>query len=91
MSSPHPTISAWTRDTHEGFYEAELHDWKLKVFWKSGGHSERGMFHWEASRGEDTEHGHEGFTEMEGAMADAEAYAALDASKRSAQIAANIG
>lgn len=90
MSSPHPTISAWTRDEHEGHYDAELHDWALRVFWKSEGHDSRGGFHWEATKDEDTEHGHHPFVEMEHAMADAEAFAALDARKRSAAISANI-
>ena len=88
MSSAHPTISAWERDPHEGHYEAELHDWKLRVFWKRGDHHTRGLFHWEAERDEDTEHAHAGFTEMEAAMADAEHFAALDAAKRSKLIAA---
>jgi hypothetical protein len=87
MSSPHPTISAWTRDEQKGHYEAELHDWKLEVFWKSGGHGVRGLFHWEATRDELEEHSHEGFVEMEHAMADAEAFAALDARRRSQAVA----
>jgi hypothetical protein len=88
MSSAHPTITAWERDPHEGHYDAELHDWKLRVVWKTGGHANRGMFHWEATRDEDSEHGHAGFVEIEDAMADAEHFAALDARKRSARIAA---
>ncbi len=91
MSSPHPTIKAWERDAHEGHYDAELHDWKLRVFWKASGHDTRGAFHWEASRDEETEHSHHGFVEMEHAMADAEGFAALDAVKRPAAISAAMG
>ena len=60
----------------------------LRVLWKRDGHDGRGMFHWEATRDEETEHGHDGFVEMEHAMADAEHFAARDAAKRSARIAA---
>src|SRR5690606_14110650 len=86
MSSPHPTISAWERDPHEGHYTAELHDWKLRVYWHSAGHATRGMFYWEATRDEDTAKGHGAFTEMEEAMADAEIFATHDAKRRSLEI-----
>ncbi len=90
MSSPHPTIAAWERDPHAGHYDAELNDWKMRVFWTPGPHDARGMFHWEATRDDAIKHSHEGFTEMEHAMADAEQVAALDAAKRSARLGTMI-
>ncbi len=90
MSAPHPTISAWQR-SEEGGYEAELHDWKLRVFWTPNTRERRGSFGWEATRDEHTEVGEEPFEEMEHAMAEAEHFAATDAAKRTQKIAAATG
>jgi hypothetical protein len=87
---PHPTISAWQRDPVTGAYQAELHDWKLRVSWKAAPLA-RGEFRWEAERaGERTRRGHEPFEEMEEAMADAEHFAATDAARRTAEIAGRV-
>jgi len=91
MSTPHPTISAWERDEHDGFYEAELHDWKLRVQWTPNKADVRGSFRWEAERADDddTKKSSEGsYEEMEHAMAEAELFAAADAERRTAKIAA---
>jgi hypothetical protein len=88
MSSPHPTLTAWTRDEHDGRYRAELHDWKLWVSWTPNTGGVRGSFGWKAER-DGKEHVGEGtFEELELAMAAAEAYAAADAKKRSARLTA---
>ena len=85
MSGAHPTISAWTRDEHEGHYTADLHDWTLKVSWtpNSDDGLVRGSFNWTATRqGQKPNHGHAPFEEMELAMAEAEHFAATDARMR---------
>lgn len=88
MSKHHPTISAWKRDVHDGWYGAELHDWKLRVRWQPAPRG-RGSFGWEAEReGDRTEVGEETFEELEEAMAEAERFARLDAARRTAAIAA---
>ncbi|HHH30543.1 MAG TPA: hypothetical protein ENK57_19680 [Polyangiaceae bacterium] len=89
MSHPHPTISAWQRDEHEGDYVAELHDWKLTVSWTPNHGEKRGHFTWTAEReGAKTAHAHEPFEEMEAAMADAEIFARNDADARAAEASA---
>lgn len=89
MSHPHPTISAWQRDEHEGHYVAELHDWKLAVHWTPNSADRRGSFSWKAERdGVKPVHGHEPFEEMEAAMADAEIFARRDADDRAAEASA---
>ncbi|MEZ4443040.1 MAG: hypothetical protein R3B72_28350 [Polyangiaceae bacterium] len=86
MSNPHPTISAWTRDAHEGHYQAELHGWTLTVRWLPGGAATRGMFRWEASRPDDKPaKAEEPVAEMEHAMALAEQFAQADADRRAAE------
>jgi hypothetical protein len=88
MSGPHPTISAWTREEREGYFEAELHDWKLRVNWTPRGKDSTGGFSWEAKReGEKTLESDQRYEEPELAMAGAEQAAKLDADKRTAQIA----
>jgi hypothetical protein len=87
---PHPTISAWQRDPVTGAYQADLHDWKLRVTWKARPLA-RGEFRWEAERaGERTRRGDEPFEEMEEAMAEAEHFAAGDAARRTAEIASRV-
>ncbi|MEQ9318344.1 MAG: hypothetical protein RIF41_04260 [Polyangiaceae bacterium] len=89
MSHPHPTISAWQRDEHEGHYVAELHDWTLTVSWVPNSGDKRGYFAWAAERdGAKTAHSHEPFEEMEAAMADAEIFARTDADARAAKVSA---
>jgi len=93
MSGPHPTISAWTRPEHDGFYAAELHDWKLRVDWSPNTDTTRGSFSWAAEReGQKPQKSHGSFEEMEDAMADAEQFA-RDAQRRAraAQAAASEG
>ncbi len=85
MSAPHPTISAWER-THDGPYEAELHDWKLVVSWTPNTSTTRGAFVWTATRDEATANCEHSFEEMEHAMADAEHFAAEDAARRTHEI-----
>ena len=88
MSKLHPTISAWSRDTHQGFYTVELHDWKLRVSWHPNAPGVRGHFHWEAEReGEKKQVSEEKYEELEEAMAHAEQFARLDAARRTAAIA----
>lgn len=88
MSSPHPTISAWTRDEHEGHYEAQLHDWKLRVCWTPNEGDQRGSFYWTADRdGEKQRRSGDDFEECEHAMAHAEHFAHNDARQRTATIA----
>ena len=70
MSGPHPTISAWTRDEHEGWYTAELHGFS----WVA----EREC--------EPKERSHEHYEELAHAMAHAEAFAAHDAAVRTAAL-----
>ena len=87
MSGPHTTISAWTRDEHEGWYTAELHGWKLKTLWQPNSKTERGRFSWVAEReGEPKERSHEHYEELAHAMAHAEAFAAHDAAVRTAAL-----
>jgi hypothetical protein len=89
MSKHHPTISAWQRDAHRGFYEALLHDWKLSVVWQPNAPSVRGAFRWEAEReGEKKRVSEETYEELEEAMVEAERFARLDAARRTAAIAA---
>ena len=88
MSSPHPTISSWERDVHEGHYQAELHGFELVVSWTPNTSEKRGSFIWSAARGDSTHHGHHGFEEMELAMADAEHFAHAEAHKDTLAIAA---
>ncbi len=94
MSHPHPTLSAWTRDDHDGHYAAELHDWKLEVRWspnKPNTPNEpgaRGAFGWKAERDDNEHKGEQRFEEMEHAMVAAEAFSAADAQRRSAQLLA---
>jgi surface antigen len=85
MSHPHPTISAWERDEHEGWYRAELHDWKLTVRWTPNTSGKRGAFAWLGERPGKTAKAHESFEEMEHAMADAEIFAQQDADTRAAE------
>jgi hypothetical protein len=87
MSSPHATISAWTR-SHEGPYEAELYDWKLVVQWTPNTSESRGSFSWVATQGDREEHAEHSFEEMELAMADAEHFAQEEAARRTAELAA---
>jgi hypothetical protein len=87
MSGPHPTLPAWTRDLHDGFYSAELHDWTLKVTWSPNTSTERGAFGWVATRKDGarqlTHKSEESAEELELAMAEAEHFAARDARMRS--------
>ncbi|RLB64780.1 MAG: hypothetical protein DRI90_03775 [Deltaproteobacteria bacterium] len=88
MSGPHPTISAWQREEREGYFEAELHDWKLRVNWSARSKDSSGGFSWEAKReGNKTLESDRLFEEPELAMADAEHAAKLDAEKRTAEVA----
>lgn len=87
MSVPHPTISAWAR-SHEGPFETELHGWQLRVSWTPNTPETRGSFRWQASRDDETRQSEESFEEMETAMAEAEHFAAADAARRTAAIAA---
>lgn len=83
----HPTISAWTRDPHEGHYTAELHDYKLVARWKPNKGDRRGSFYWTAERtGHKLIKSESHFEELEIAMADAEQFAALDARRRTRQV-----
>lgn len=85
MSHPHPTISAWQRDEHEGHYVAELHGWTLTAAWTPNAGELRGSFHWKAERdGEKTVPSEEHYEELENAMADAEIFARGDADRRAA-------
>ena len=89
MSSPHPTISNWTRDEHDGYYQAELHAWKLRVSWTPNAGDQRGSFYWTADRdGEKQRRSHDAFEECEVAMAEAEHFAHHDALERNAAISA---
>lgn len=88
MSIRHPTISAWQRDAHTGHFETELHGWKLRVAWHPNTRERRGYFTWEASRDDVTRPSPDHYEELEEAMADAEIFAAADAARRSAAIAA---
>lgn len=79
MSGPHPTISAWQRQEHEG-YQAELFDRTLRVRWKPGTPDARGHFLWEAETEGKRKHADpERFEEIELAMAAAEHWAHLQA------------
>ncbi len=83
----HATISAWTRDPHEGHYTAELHDYKLVARWTPNKGDARGSFYWTAERpGHKPIRSESHFEELEVAMADAEAFAALDARRRASQV-----
>ncbi len=85
MSGPHATISAWQRDGHEGVYQAELHDWSLRVSWTPNTPTTRGAFRWKAERdGEDERAPEIEFEEIELAMAAAEQFAKQDADARAA-------
>jgi hypothetical protein len=89
MSGAHPTLSAWNRDEHDGFYTAKLHDWDLKVSWSPNDGETRGSFQWVATReGEKAKYSHDSHEEMELAMAEAEQFAELDARIRTKAIAA---
>lgn len=88
MSSPHPTISTWERDGHEGRYQADLHSWQLTVSWTPNTQAARGSFSWTAQRGDAVERSHHSFEEMELAMADAELFARTQAAKDTHAIAA---
>ena len=88
MSSPHPTISTWERDGHEGRYQADLHSWQLTVSWTPNTRAARGSFSWTAQRGETSAHGDHTFEEIELAMADAEHFARTQAAKDTHAIAA---
>ncbi len=92
MSGPHPTISAWQREEREGYFEAELHDWKLRVTWTPRSEGSTGGFSWEAKReGEKTLESERLVEEPELAMAGAEHAARLDADRRTAAIAERKG
>ena len=88
MSSPHPTLTAWTRDEHDGRYRAELHDWKLEVSWTPNDGGVRGFFAWKAERDGKETSADRSYEELEHAMAAAEAHAHADAEKRSAKLTA---
>lgn len=87
MSSPHPTISAWERDEHEGHYEADLFGWQLKVSWTPNKGATRGSFHWVAEQGADVHRSEHHFEEMELAMADAEHFAQRKSKQATSAIA----
>jgi len=89
MSGPHPTIGAWEREEREGYYEAELHDWKLKVTWTPRGKDSTGGFSWVAERDERKVESEQLHEEPELAMAAAEHVAKDDADKRTAEVAEN--
>ncbi len=88
MSGPHATISAWSRNGHEGVYQAELHDWSLRVSWSPNTPTTRGAFRWQAERDGADEHAPElDFEEIELAMAAAESFAKQDADAHAAAAA----
>ncbi len=77
-----------TTDYQAGYFEAELHDWKLRVTWTRRSKDSTGGFSWEAKRdGEKTLESGRLFEEPELAMADAEHAARLDAEARTSAIA----
>ncbi len=88
MSSPHPTISTWERDGHEGRYVANLHSWQLAVQWAPNTRTTRGSFSWTAQQGDTVERGDHGFEEIELAMAAAEHFARDRADRDTQAIAA---
>jgi hypothetical protein len=89
MSHPHPTISAWTRDEHDGRYQCEQQGWSLQVSWAPpAAHANRGSFHWQASRDDEMHAGHDGYAEMEDAMGDAEQFVRVREARRAAAVAA---
>jgi len=88
MGQPHPRISAWTRDEHDGDYRALLQGWSLRVEWHGNGHATRGGFRWTAKRDDENHEGHEAFAEMEWAMADAEHFVRVHEARRAAEIGA---
>ncbi len=90
MSTPHPTISAWERDPHEGHYQAELHGWLLKVEWVPNTADRRGSFTWSAEQGANTQKADHPSEEMELAMAEAEHFAHGAAERDTHAIAAAI-
>ncbi len=87
MSGPHPTISAWTREEREGYFEAELHDWKLRVNWTPRAKDSTGGFSWIAERDDQKVESDERYEEPELAMAAAEHVAKVDADQRTAEVA----
>jgi len=91
-----PKLSAWERDEHEGYYQAELHGWTLRTSWspqspRLGG--ERGDFGWEATREDDagektlSEKSKEHFVELAAAMSAAEEFARRDELRRAYETA----
>jgi hypothetical protein len=75
MSSPHPTISAWSRDHDSGAYQAEIDGWSLEVRWTPNERERRGSFSWTAAKDDLKEAAGRSFEEMVVAMAHAERFA----------------
>ena len=75
MAHHHTTISEWTRDEHEGHYEAEIAEHKLVVSWTPNTKDKRGFFSWTAERDGKETKSEETYEEMEAAMALAEIFA----------------
>jgi hypothetical protein len=89
MAHRHATISAWTRDSHQGFYTTEMHGFVLRAEWRPGRQGERGGFLWVAEReGDEARGSAHAYEEIEEAMADAEHYARAEARRRTTTISA---